>query len=367
MSDKKDLNIINPNRPKELAQPRLRKKIKSPFAKYFVIFGSCVTIGSVGLTGVLYNTNGGINVDEEVWSRTQLELDPSIRMETMKETLNSDVNTPAQEPSNPNVNGVTPELSGSWYSNVPEELLTKGEPVVTLEMSDGTVSLYSALPWEPTDTTYVYNAKAAAADLKTYVDAKVGQDSGLNVTNTAYAYLLSGQQSIYAIDNVNCLGFAPLPCVVTKDYNNEFNEGAWTKTSTPDATVYGYGERKYCAILEKQDGTYLYLPLTAKDAKAHTFPGGIMQTHMKLMSGDNANTTSAGPFYVEVGDSRRGVRPLTEITWDGFVNTITTMQGETDAPSMIIDYMRINLELYGATSDDCAKLREYSCVGFVAW
>lgn len=357
-------------------------KIQSPFIRYCITAVSCILICGAGFLFLMFNTNTifSVNEDSIVKQHSPVRrVNVSTVISTIEENVanndNSDEVTNNDEPPvNPNTPGVVPELSGGWYSSVPDNLKTAGTPVIDLELSDGVVRLYNGLPWDAEESTYIFDIKTAAEDTINYINTMCGQDSGLSATRFAYSYELKSKNSIRTENGVVCLSFAPMPALVTPTYNNEFKTDLWWQESTPSGAFYGYAEsrwddeslypgaRKYCAILRsKTDGSIYYLPLCAMDSKAHTFPGGVMQTNIRLRDG-SANSNQ-GPFTIDIGDTGTQGK---EVSWNNFIEVINTEHGESGGP-LLKEYMKACLEFYGCDATDCQIFLNYECLGFVAW
>lgn len=330
------------------------EKIKSPFMRYSVTVVSCLLLLGFGFLFLMFGTDNIYNINENLITNRQISRDTSVS--SVVNTIDN-----METSSNVRVPGIDYVPNGAWYESVPANMYTPGNVVDTIQFSDGAVNIYDGLPWAADGDTYIVNSVTAASDTIKYIDYNSGLTSGLS-TNYTYAYEMSSKSCVYQLDGVNCLAFAPLPIVVDRNYNSEFNTPDWYQASTPSRSIYGYGTRKYCVILRrKSDGKTVYMPLVAKDAKGHTFPGGTMQTHVQLVNG----TSSLGPFTVNIGDT--GTRN-TVLSWSEFVTGLDTIVGEPAQSNLKLRaYVKVCLEIYGGNSSDCKALSDFEIIGFVAW
>ena len=331
-------------------------KIKSPIAKYCVSSIACLLLCSCAFLFLVFRTNNIIDITE---------ADVSKSTTIHRTSVTSVISSIATTPTSNNTDGNPPALTDSWYQNVPSNLQVAGKSVQTLHFSDGDVDLYDGLPWNADASTYLVNTPLAASDTVSYIDAQSGKTSNLSTANT-YTYELGNKSCVQDSNGIKCLGFAPMPIIVTKDYCNAFNTSGWYQASSPSVN-YGYlkdgNPRKYCVILKgKSDSTTYYLPLFANDAKGHTFPGGVFQTQLQLAS---AAATPQGPFSLNIGDT--GARGQS-FTWAQLVDALDTVKGEPGKYNDTLrSFFRVCLEIYGGSTSDCRLLGNYDIVGFVAW
>lgn len=222
---------------------------------------------------------------------------------------------------------------GSWYMDVPSSIqkiaTSSGE---YLSSEDGVIKKYNGLPWDVVDGVYFFDARSAVESTLQYIKDSCESDtagkindafkSGLGIgmhakdlwSNSNYAtvrsYNVTGYNNNFTwtnankpsmgnlsnvgayvlVDGVKCLPVALAPTAVSRNYNDNFKESTtqWLQRSTVDRELYGYGgKRKIVAVFtEKKSSEYVYIPIACVDAKAHTFPGGVMQTNLNLASSD---------------------------------------------------------------------------------
>lgn len=91
------------------------------------------------------------------------------------------------------------------------------------------------------------------------------------------------------------------------------------------------------------------------DAKAHTFTGGALQTHMKIKG------TNGGSYVLDIGD--HGHRDISWSPADIVANLGNPVSGSETAA--LRDYIKVNIEIYRAPRGSLSELNNYTIVGFV--
>lgn len=289
--------------------------------------------------------------------------------------------------------------------------------------SDGSQKfyLYDGLPWKYETGTYFVDLNQAAIDLESYVSSvssNKNMQSGMgynsmdeivNVTgnwistratnqadyptSAMQGNFTSGNSGYYkVIDGLPCVGFGPPPVVVDKNYNINFGpakdgENLWLTQTTPSASLYGYGTRKYCGVFKDisggaNDGKLYYLPLSATDAKAHTFPGGIGQTGIcmnnnysadasgRLTLDSSGNPTKINNVYV----AEHGYDFATSITnkpWSSLMDIMNTKYHYSSSDNVtqwdrlwnIGEFTRVP----GCVASKVITSGDYKLIGFIAY
>ncbi len=367
------------------------KAMSSGFTAYCRKTATAGIIASVGFTTMMFQTDAVYDIDQQDIQRANWEQRTSIAttIDTVKKAEeDAEGGGGGGGGGGTNIPGVMPNME-DWYTDVD---LSESHGTMSNEVFDlgrkGTVPLYSNYPWTITPGTYVFNIQKANTDVVKYMDSRVdGRTTGLTYTTpegtvvqgttSKFTHEQDDSQATYVLDDVTCVRFAPQPCIVYRDYCDSFRKDLWVKKSCPvneandpnpiygysirakssgDVEVYGARGRKYCVVLrEKTNGNIYYLPLTASDAKAHTFPGGVLQTHLCLNSESNEN----GPFNLNVG----GWYNKDNVSWSAFLDLLDTV-GNEGVPMR--QYFNVCLELVGS-SNQTAQIAKWDIMAFVAW
>ena len=222
------------------------------------------------------------------------------------------------------------ELGNNWYENVSN--LSQGSMVV--DLGDG-IGLYDGLPWVPAEGCYFFNTDKSTEDfynlLKNTMEnenevalpsdtydlfymlgeksddreayeytytaianaSTVASDGSITWTGSLSKNLTSGigwklgKKWLYKeIDEIKCAGVCALPAAYDKSYCLAWSsEGQWYNKS--NSQVVNYNNSKAAIVYKKigdVEDKFYYLPVTYGDAKAHTFPGGVVQTNVKVAS-----------------------------------------------------------------------------------
>lgn len=273
----------------------------------------------------------------------------------------------------------TIELSpDGWYSDVTG---TRSTETVSL---GGNLKLYTGLPWNASSSAGVYmlDTDIATTDLYSWL---TGQ--GANIQNSLeWALTSSGRlckgvgptaniddypnrwggwnysaspAALKQLDGVYCVGIAPAPTVVYRDYNDQFKHGIWQNTSSMDQSYYS--DLRIAIVLEKKsDGKTYYLPATPADAKAHTFPGGIVQTNVQ------ANKYQNGTYSVNVAQSSGDAGGRSATFDERRIGSFVTNQ--LTCGNHICAYFYNVVETYRWSDKLLQTLqRDYRVTGFVVW
>lgn len=338
-------------------------KVKSPLTKYCVTFTSCLLICITGFIFLVFKTDNLIKVN-----------DATLRVKEAGDTITvSSVTRSLEDDINPNIPGVTAQ-TGEWYSTVPDTFKLAGNKVEDYPLSSQkSVPLYDGLPWNASDTTYRFDVVQAAIDVVEFIDTKAGKPSNIDISSHIVREYTYGEYSM-EVDGIQAIAFAPPPSVYMKDYCDGFKSNFWsTAQNIPTDLVGGHPRainkyirsetpRKYCVELTDDSGKCYYMPLTATDTKGHTFPGGVMQTHCKLISD---MSTPEGPMSLRVGDHG----PDLDLTWSAFVDGLDTIDPANDGESAKLRaYMHVNLEINGLRNEECKPLNSrFKVTAFYAW
>lgn len=362
----------------ELEAERNKEKRKNPFISFIVGGMTVVLIGCIAFSMLLYKTNLFMLKEDAVTAVANSANFRQISVQTVKKQIEQSVSdeqaaNPGQSPS---IISKLPDME-SWYKDLDKTDWKKGSATnVTINLDGQTVPLYDGLPWDSVSGAYYYWSEAAAKDCIKYFDSRTQQECNINTASTV-TYELSEKIAYYDYDGIICIKFAPPPCAVRRDWCDSFTKTTWLGEACPDDSEYGYPQgdgrdgkvttyatpRKYCVVLrpKNESDTVLFLPAVACDAKAHTFPGGVMQTHLKLRS---AAPNDEGPFLLKYGDF--GKEEI--VTWQTIYNDLHTIVGRSYDNSELWKFWKNCLEVYGGDEGICINInRDYSLVGFVAW
>lgn len=348
---------------------------------------SCVT-GAALLSTYMY-------VDYSGSSREVIELNSSIRsstkskedfyfeyIDTQSKNNNNEEDVTSSVLNNTGQNGgsgasLTNVDTSSWYANVGVHSANR-EVYETLIESDGTtpaLCVYNGPPWDTTSDTYFINYTLAREDNYKLICSATGLSMpsiGSGVCSSPVSgkggqwknpVWLNGTQ-VHVLDGVTCAGFGPFPVAIDKSYFS--GAGLWTKRSCPEASLYGYGTRKYCAVVVKKgedtgnQSNWKYVPLSAQDAKAHTYPGGVSQTNCKVLSDGEVQVTS----------SNSGYSGNTSIKGDLSSNAMIKQVNDTlvsASGNNLTSWSWCAIESYNWSKELVNKFKEFTVVGFLAW
>lgn len=346
--------------------------MQSKFVKYCLTVTSCLLLLCVSYTFIVFKTDSVVNIDK------QSAYNPVNFDRTDVQTIISEVEEEENSPggsggSNPPPG--TPQTTlpftsnGEWYDftsgpsiakeTTPSINLTIGTTDATTGATE-TVGLYSGVPWDPSAIDYIFDVRTAAQDVVDYVDTQSGDSCGIT-PKSAFVFEFSfnsAKDNVKAVDGVESLGVALQPSVYDSNYCNAFTKDDWKTKSTCDASLYN---KKVCVILQhKTSRNVYYLPTYKGDSKAHTWPGGVMQTHCKVKGFDSTSNI----FTVDIGDKGRRDAQLS------FIDLIPELDKVVSSaePSKLRDYWKINVEICYIKSDTLNMLNnEYDVVGFVVW
>ena len=336
---------------------------KSPFIRYCVTAVFCVVIATGGFIGILFSGKDDV-ISQNNWTISRMVSYITADQYTSKiDTVPDDEDAALadQGGSHPRLPGMQYIPASDWYSAVPNSLQSAGEIVDYLDFISVKIPLYNALPWDATSSTYIFNVSSAQQDVINYINTF--GDSGLE-PKSLFVREFKGDTAYTEVDGVTAIQIAVVPSLVDRTYCAAFATDTWQYKSTPDASIYGYVKdgtpRKYCIIMEKDGNTY-YMPVVANDAKGHTFPGGVCQTHVQVV-GYNPNT---GKYTVNIGD--HGLRNA-QWTMADYISYLDTPVSSSE-PSNLRAYFKVNVEFYRAP-DNYAKvsgINNYNIIGMVAW
>lgn len=184
-----------------------------------------------------------------------------------------------------------------WYTDV-----AAGTEATTSKSAfapGSTLAIYDGPPWDVKSGSYIFNYPQARYDTYEMFEGLGVKGNPINTSNMYSAAVVGGasqnarftehgfdSNGLKTVGGVVCLNFCPMPTLVDRTWINN-----WTQGATCDSSKYGFGEARYAAILvDKHSGdvldssTWKYLPLCPNDAKAHTYPWGVVQTNIKIMS-----------------------------------------------------------------------------------
>lgn len=192
---------------------------------------------------------------------------------------------------------VTPFDTSEWYSSVPEV----SEDCTLAYTYQGWMKLYTAPTCIIGTSSYFVNTEKATQDIVNDMNGY-----GINVSYNAnnwcgYEYgswkgSLQGIQWQYgeggsAIKNGRYL-VAVAPGLVHRDY--------WCSTGgvSMSSSWYEYGSKLMDLVLQDNEtGKVFYVPITTGDAKAHSFPYGIIQTGIHTPNAMSAQIDGASFIY----------------------------------------------------------------------
>lgn len=154
-----------------------------------------------------------------------------------------------------------------------ESLGSSEKPKCTFDYMKDDSGNYSAIELLKSDSIRMHNEYPSCGPNPGSKDTWTNEDGGKYVTR----------------DGIKCIGVCVPPCYQDWDYNVDFgpNEGdtiddlnRWSITSGSNNDVYG--AKSAMVLYEKDTKKLWYLPAVSIDAKAHTFPGGLIQTSISL-------------------------------------------------------------------------------------
>lgn len=274
-----------------------------------------------------------------------------------------------------------------WYTDV-----TSGSASTSRSLIADNYYLYDGPPWDVTPGTYIFNYPQAKYDTYAMIEglgvsgnpvksdaakykANALSSGGSTVTGICdrRGFSQSGSSYTTMIGSVPCIPFCPMPAAIDKNYTDG---GRWAQASTPDDSVYNYGNKK-CALVVVQnlsdiaDSTkWLYFPMSTVDAKAHTYPWGVVQTNIKVMSSkklqfsrDWSGTKQSSQYNKEYAD---GIGTDAAVK-DAVVNVVANDEMNKTVSFNIWSWYNHGVELYNTSSTIVSKINGYYAVGFMIW
>lgn len=168
--------------------------------------------------------------------------------------------------TNPSNSGVFEKLAatqGSYNFN---------GSVTNATTQDG-IPLWNGVPssfnWSTgTDATVWHYQNTAAAWCQNY-SSETGQT---NIDTYNHFNKEFGRKSTATVGNVQCIEICATAAMINCGFTPSNQAGV------NDVGASAIANAKGVIILKSSDGTYYYLPCVTTDAKAHTYPGGIVQT-----------------------------------------------------------------------------------------
>ncbi len=345
-------------------------RVQSRFVKFTVTITSCILICSVAFTFLLFKTDTLVDVDSKTLNKFVSEQ--RVKVASITQALNS-------QGTNVNIPGVS-FTAGEWYQPIPQDMRTAVPKAKEYRTRTGKLfPLYEGLPWDADDNTYRYDMVQAAKDMVEFIDTKAGKPSNLNPQSTiAREHPSSRHNYRFTYEGIDVIAFAPPPCVYMKDYCDAYTKDYWMNAQSTPGDIVGYHPqscnywgrvlswnppRKYCVeLIEKSTNKTYYMPLCVSDVKGHTFPGGVMQTQVKLA---DAMSSPDQSFRLWLGDTGRSQT----FTWTSFVDSLDTLTNvgvPADLP--LRAFFQLNLELDGIDVEDQYDLTtDYEVTAYIAW
>lgn len=259
---------------------------------------------------------------------------------------------------------------GSWYGNVSTGRGTgTGIKLLSGQSETVGVELYNGLPWDRDSETYFYDIVKASEDVIKFIQDVSGESQPfIDSISTNYTFGKESQINYQELDGVICARIAAPRSLVDKYYCDNFAYDAWRTTGANPSSIVGNsgftGSKKICAVLEK-DGVTYYMPCTAVDGKAHTFPGGAIQTYAHL----DAYNAETNKFTLNIGDFVNP--PPKMVQWyenelASKMRTDTFDSTDVTIKTYIKRYAR-SMEIYGVGANQLSSMNEYELNGFVVW
>lgn len=323
----------------------------------------CIT-SSTGRCSKDYTARGSVDTMKSAWAKGSC-------LEGITEYVFALWSDESSSSKDNNITG-----GADWFVGIADENNSSG--VVSVGEN---IKLYSSLPWANGGNVVAIDMNTAKRDLYNYVGSSGGYAmrrtlndllsynscstlaSSTPSNGTGWESLSDG--TIKQVDGVWCIGIAAPPFLANTEYCDNFTGSDWKQFSSYSAGSYDYSNMKVALILRrKSDDAVFYLPATTCDAKGHTFPGGIVQTNVKILGyGD-------GKYHVAVARSDSDASGADEY-WDEdnlsyyINNTEMKSQSKTLYP---ISYMHSIVEIYGLSATVYSSIQsKYVFIGYVIW
>lgn len=271
-----------------------------------------------------------------------------------------------------------------WYTDVAAGTLATTSKSAFADGSS--LAIYNGPPWDVENGSYIFNYPQARYDTYEMFEGLGIAGNPITTSNMYSAAVVGGagqtsrlssngfdSNGLKTVDGVVCLNFCPMPTLVDRTWIDD-----WTQGATCDTSDYGYGQARYAAILvDKTTGdvsdssTWKYLPLCPNDSKAHTYPWGVVQTNIKIISTSelqfsrNWSGTSASAQYNKQYSNGIG-------TNDSIKDALLTISDDDHDPSFAptVDFTAYSwwnhaLELYAQGNTVVNAFDNYYLVGIM--
>lgn len=364
-----------------------KDKQRSNAVRYTTTAVAILLMCALCFTFLIFATDTIINVDTEEANRAD-NLFGRVSVSTVIETVEGDNSSSAGGTTNTNTNTntgsqVTPPMqSHEWYTDVASSNAKFGTTVIdTFTLDSGeSFNVYEGIPLSTAVASQIcyFNLSTARRDVETWWGSgtvtKEGWHRMGSKARQAVYYSSTGTPIGSTGGDIKCFSVNLAPSFVSSTYCDGFKDGyRWITESTADASLYGKAGSIYAlhpVILQVKinDGRIGYIPVEPW-AKAHTWPGGVYQTHTSLGSGTASGNTSTS-FTVDTGDWRSGKfkscpHTTTRATAWADYNTWNYMNTAGDPVSK---YLQLSVEPANCTSADTGRLNnKYKVIGAILW
>lgn len=325
----------------------------------YYCFTSCCALYGGGHAGATTAMNTGISWD--VMKRYQKWGDAVVVWRNA-----SDFQTQAD-----NGGGKAPSTGGSWYQYASDANFPAQGTATNVTI--GGIPLYNGIPWAATESTYFFNSDQAAQDLNTAIGQWAGTtalfEGGVRNYSAYEARCAcannAASNGVCNLEGVQAAHFAVQPSTAIPTFCDNFTQNQWWQNPEAWSAANWQTNRKYCAVLQdKGNGTIYYFPLHGGDAKGHTFPGGVCQTHIHGM----ASSSGDGPFNVNLADTYQSAVIQSWGKNEVRDKILTTLSPVDHYSNLLSAYFGNCLEIGGSRTDITSEINsKYKVLGYVAW
>lgn len=363
-----------------------KDKQRSNAVRYTTTAVAILLMCALCFTFLIFATDTIINVDTDEANRAD-NLFGRISVSTVIETVEEDEsygdgsNNDEILDGNPGSQVTPPMQSHEWYTDIASSGVKFSTNVIgdfTLESGE-TFEIYDGIPFNPSTESQIcyFNLSNARRDTEAWWGSgavtKAGWHRMGSSARQAVYYTSVGSPIGDSDGDVKCFSVNLAPSFVSPTYCDGFKEGyRWISESTVDVSLYGraggvYAPHPVVLQVEMPNGSIGYIPVEPW-AKAHTWPGGVYQTHVSLGNGTASGNTST-TFTVDTGDWRSGgfqscPHTTTRATAWADYNTWNYMN---DDGNPVSQYLQLSVEPANCTGNDTTMLNAYKVVGAILW
>lgn len=271
--------------------------------------------------------------------------------------------------------------SSDWYTSASGSKSTS-----YIEIGEK-LKLYRGFPWDA-DSVDIVDMDIVKEDIYEYIKSSGDEmrygisrlltynscaSLGETIPSRGEGWERTGDGVIKQLDGVYCIGVAVPPAILNRSYCDNFEYSSWKEFGVYSEDSYNYSNMKMAIILEsKTDGNYYYLPATSADSKGHTFPGGMVQTNVKIVGYEKSEDESTGTFHVLVARSDEDPTGYDDWWEEGelsyYINNKQISASNNAGYNYPISYMHSICEIFGLAEDVYFSLIDkYRFKGYVVW